>query len=79
MTRARDELHLMLPQRFHVHGQHRLGDRHVYSTRSRFIADRILDRFDRTFWPETPAQPGRPAKRTAPGVDLEARMRAMWE
>src|SRR5690606_9310332 len=28
MTRAKDELHLVLPQRFHVHQQPRNGDRH---------------------------------------------------
>jgi DNA helicase-2/ATP-dependent DNA helicase PcrA len=79
MTRARDGLSLMLPQRFHVHGQHRMGDRHVYSTRSRFISDRALPHFERRVWPEAAA--GRPGAvpRAASGPDLGARMRAMWD
>jgi len=30
MTRAKDQLHLMVPQRFFTHGQRSTGDRHVY-------------------------------------------------
>jgi DNA helicase II / ATP-dependent DNA helicase PcrA len=29
MTRAKDDLHLVVPQRFFSHGQHAQGDRHV--------------------------------------------------
>ena len=32
MTRAKDDLHLIVPQRFFVHGQHAQGDRHVYAS-----------------------------------------------
>ena len=31
MTRAKDDLHLMVPQRFFTHGQSAQGDRHVYA------------------------------------------------
>jgi DNA helicase II / ATP-dependent DNA helicase PcrA len=48
MTRAKDDLHLMLPQRFFTHGQNRLGDRHVYAARSRFIPDELLSMFQST-------------------------------
>ena len=37
MTRAKDSLHLVTPQRFYVHGQAARGDRHVYASRTRFI------------------------------------------
>ena len=30
MTRAKDDLHLIVPQRFFTHGQNSQGDRHVY-------------------------------------------------
>ena len=76
MTRAKDELHLMTPQRFHVHGQHRHGDRHVYAARTRFIPSAILDRFERTSWPP-PAAEAQGAAPAAP-VDLRARMLGMW-
>ena len=34
MTRAKDNLHLIVPQRFFTHGQHTKGDRHVYAPRA---------------------------------------------
>ena len=34
MTRAKDDLHLVVPQRFFTHGQHAQGDRHVYASRT---------------------------------------------
>src|SRR4051794_5063429 len=37
MTRAKDNLHLVVPQRFFTHGQSIQGDRHVYASRTRFI------------------------------------------
>jgi DNA helicase-2/ATP-dependent DNA helicase PcrA len=51
MTRAKDGLNLVVPQRFFTHGQHARGDRHVYAARTRFILDRLLDLFERTAWP----------------------------
>jgi DNA helicase-2/ATP-dependent DNA helicase PcrA len=78
MTRARDDLHLVVPQRFFTHGQHAQGDRHVYAARTRFIPDRLLGLFERTAWP--PAAAGaaaRPASHAA-RIDVGARMRGMW-
>jgi len=40
MTRAKDDLHLVVPQRFFVHGQHSKGDRHVYASRSASFRNR---------------------------------------
>src|SRR5581483_4869865 len=56
MTRAKDHLHLVVPQRFFVHGQRSQGDRHVYASRSRFIPEKLLTLFERTNWPV--ASPG---------------------
>ena len=42
MTRAKDDLHLLVPQRFFTHGQHAKGDRHVYAARTRFIPSALL-------------------------------------
>lgn len=77
MTRAKDDLHLVLPQRFFVHGQQKFGDRHVYASRSRFIPKSLLGLFEKTTWPlavptapvETPA---------APVIDVGARLKSMW-
>lgn len=77
MTRAKDELHLMLPQRFFTHGQAAGGDRHVYAARTRFIPDALLSLFERTNWPQAAAAS---LRRPVEGVrvDLGARMRGMW-
>jgi len=78
MTRAKDSLHLITPQRFFVHGQAARGDRHVYASRTRFIGEHMLDRFTRTSWPP----PSHAANGRAPQpdirVDLKAKMRGMW-
>jgi DNA helicase-2/ATP-dependent DNA helicase PcrA len=78
MTRAKDRLHLITPQRFYTHGQPRRGDRHVYAARSRFIPDAILDRFEPVTWPPLAAEAQGPEAAATPRVDLKARMRGMW-
>ena len=79
MTRAMDELHLMLPQRFFTHGQSRLGDRHVYAARSRFIPSALLSLFESVTWPvlDTSALANINEKQS-PKIDIAARMRGMW-
>ena len=77
MTRAKDELHLVIPQRFFTHGQRSQGDRHVYAARSRFIPDRLLGLFERTTWPATAGAAARGPSQ-APKIDVGARMRNMW-
>ncbi|MGD0639953.1 MAG: ATP-dependent helicase [Roseiarcus sp.] len=77
MTRARDELTLIVPQRFYVHGQAKNGDRHVFAARSRFIPPPLLKHFDRQTWPLAAPEPALRASE-GPRVDLAARMRAMW-
>ncbi len=78
MTRAKDILHLIVPQRFFTHGQHAQGDRHVYASRTRFIPDRLLGLFEKTMWPLAAA--GTPARsaNSGPRIDVGARMRGMW-
>ncbi len=51
MTRARDHLCLIVPQRFYAHQQRADGDRHMYAARTRFIPAGILDRFESRAWP----------------------------
>jgi DNA helicase II / ATP-dependent DNA helicase PcrA len=78
MTRAKDDLHLIVPQRFFVHGQHAQGDRHLYASRTRFIPEKLLGLFERTAWPVVPAgATARPASQ-GPKVDIGALMRGMW-
>jgi DNA helicase-2/ATP-dependent DNA helicase PcrA len=51
MTRAKDHLHLMVPQRFFTHGQRSTGDRPVYAQRTRFISNAMLAHFKTCSWP----------------------------
>ncbi len=79
MTRARDELDLVVPQRFYVTQQSGLGDRHVYAGRTRFIPNALLARFEQSSWPPASADAGEAAAAGTSVVDLRARLRAMWE
>jgi DNA helicase II / ATP-dependent DNA helicase PcrA len=77
MTRAKDDLHLVVPQRFFTHGQSAQGDRHVYASRTRFIPDRLLGLFEKTSWPQATGNAARTASQ-AVRLDVGARMRGMW-
>jgi DNA helicase-2/ATP-dependent DNA helicase PcrA len=77
MTRARDALDIVVPQRFYVSQQGGLGDRHVYGSRTRFIANALLPRFEQVSWPIAASGNAGPHSRQQ-AIDLAARMRAMW-
>jgi DNA helicase-2/ATP-dependent DNA helicase PcrA len=78
MTRAKDDLHLVVPQRFFTHGQHSQGDRHVYASRTRFIPEKLLGLFERTNWPLTAAGAAARSASQGPRIEIGARMRGMW-
>jgi DNA helicase-2/ATP-dependent DNA helicase PcrA len=79
MTRARDDLHLIHPQRFYVHGQARHGDRYMHAQRTRFIPGALLGRFElRSHRLAPPWQVPAGGRPDLTPVDLGARMRAMW-
>ena len=78
MTRAKDDLHLVVPQRFFVHGQHAQGDRHLYASRTRFIPEKLLGLFERTTWPVVPAGSAARTAGQGPKLDIGARMHGMW-
>ena len=77
MTRAKDELDFIVPQRFFTHQQAKLGDRHVYASRSRFIPDSILSSFAKRNWREQPDGPIEVARKVG-SVDVAASLMRMW-
>ena len=77
MTRAKKQLTLVQPLRFYVHNQRRRGDRHMYAPRSRFIADDMLDLFDRESAEEVAGDPGL-VDPPAAVIDVGARLKEMW-
>ena len=76
MTRAREQLSLIVPQRFHVTQQRTWGGRHLYAPRSRFITDAMEPLFEIVTVPGGHEAPG--AADGLPAVDLLARARAAW-
>jgi DNA helicase-2/ATP-dependent DNA helicase PcrA len=78
MTRAKDSLSLIVPQRFFTHGQPATGDRHVYASRTRFIPATLLQLFERRSWPLATAADGPEQQQRQVRVDVGARMRSMW-
>ncbi|MBP0599516.1 ATP-dependent helicase [Herbaspirillum sp. LeCh32-8] len=50
MTRAKEHLHLVVPQRFYITQQTPQGDRHVNAIRSRFVTPRMLPHFEDSLW-----------------------------
>jgi DNA helicase-2/ATP-dependent DNA helicase PcrA len=76
MTRAKDQLHLIVPYRFHVSGQAMSGDRHVIAMRTRFVPPGILGAFDLISWPPSAAAT-RPTE-ALPLTDVGKRIRNTW-
>ncbi|WP_115733893.1 ATP-dependent helicase [Aminobacter aminovorans] len=78
MTRAKDSLHLITPQRFFTSGQAARGDRHVYAARTRFIPAHLLEHFQATSWTSQAFQKDK-ATRPRTSVDIKGKMRSMWK
>jgi len=78
MTRARENLSLIVPQRFYTYGQNAQGDRHVYAARTRFIPATLLQFFEAGAWPKAAANDRTASEPRQMRVDVGARMRGMW-
>jgi DNA helicase-2/ATP-dependent DNA helicase PcrA len=80
MTRAKDHLQIVVPQRFFVTQQSQFGDRHIYAGRTRFIPSGLLDRFETKSWPPAETAPANSVTKSKEEVvDLLAKMKAMWK
>ncbi|TMH18341.1 MAG: ATP-dependent helicase, partial [Betaproteobacteria bacterium] len=66
MTRAKSDLDLIAPLRYYVTQQSRMGDRHVYGAKSRFLTRAVMACLEERVWDELPA------------VDVGKKLRAMW-
>jgi DNA helicase-2/ATP-dependent DNA helicase PcrA len=79
MTRAKQHLELIVPQRFYVTQQASLGDRHMYGSLTRFITPAVATAFESVGTrPEAGprCEPGDTA--ALPLIDVGARARAAW-
>jgi DNA helicase-2/ATP-dependent DNA helicase PcrA len=77
MTRAKTDLHLIAPLKYYVTQQSRMGDRHVYGAKSRFLTQAVMACLEPVAYGDTgtaDVSPGSAATR----VDVAGRLRAMW-
>lgn len=77
MTRAKQQLALIAPLRYHVTQQRRDGDRHIYGARSRFLTDSLLATMETAFHGRAETAPGA-GPHTAKTIDVSAALRDMW-
>jgi DNA helicase-2/ATP-dependent DNA helicase PcrA len=76
MTRAKDQLDIIVPHRFYAHHQPGTGDRHMYATRSRFIPDALLSFFERRWRGGDRGMAAQ--RRSGARHDIAGRLRARW-
>jgi len=76
MTRAKTDLHLMAPLKYYVTQQSRMGDRHVYGAKSRFLTQAVMERFDHLSYGESDLSEA--LARGKGEIDVAARLRGMW-
>jgi DNA helicase-2/ATP-dependent DNA helicase PcrA len=77
MTRAKNDLHLIAPLKYYIASQSRLGDRHVYGAKSRFLSNAVMSRLESVVWPDhqqTDLSAAAPRSR----IDITTKLRGMW-
>jgi DNA helicase II / ATP-dependent DNA helicase PcrA len=70
MTRAKRSLDLIAPLKYYVTQQSRLGDRHVYGAKSRFLTKDVMACLEQRPWDEYGD--------SNPPLDVGKKLRAMW-
>src|SRR5437867_3673700 len=78
MTRAKQQLQVMVPQRFYVTQQSAFGDRHLYASLSRFIPPEVAALFE-AVGPAAPPADELVTLSAAAGIDVPAQARALWD
>jgi len=80
LTRAQNELLLLVPLKFHLTHRSRQADAHVYGGRSRFMTEKVMNTLEPvTFHGSAPgSSDGLRDGSAKPTVDVGARLREMW-
>jgi len=76
MTRARNDLHLIAPMKYYVTQQSRMGDRHVYGAKSRFLTPAVMGCLQPVTFGEGAAREA--AQAGKPRVDVASSLKEMW-
>jgi len=79
LTRAQNDLILVVPLKFHLTNQSRQGDAHVYGGRSRFMTEKVLKHLDPAAVHAASAS-GDALRQDAESstLDVSARLKEMW-
>ena len=79
MTRTKDELDLIVPQRLFRFQQNERSDRHVYASMTRFIPKSIYDAFELQHWSDRSTDPiTRKSKSRSRRIDVGESIGRMW-
>jgi DNA helicase II / ATP-dependent DNA helicase PcrA len=80
LTRAQNDLVVMVPLKFHLTHQSRQGDAHVYGGRSRFMTEKVQKTLEPVTFHGTSLAGGDTLQQSAAPVtvDVGARLRDMW-
>jgi DNA helicase-2/ATP-dependent DNA helicase PcrA len=80
LTRAQNDLALVMPLKFYLTQQSRQGDAHVYGGRSRFMTEKVLKTLDAVTFRGSLGAGGDALQSTGEQVtvDVGARLRDMW-
>ena len=78
MTRAKQHLHLLVPQRFYVTQQSSFADRHMYGSLTRFITPAVAGTFDAVGPQPLEDERTTAAQVVGPALDIGARLRSVW-
>jgi DNA helicase-2/ATP-dependent DNA helicase PcrA len=76
MTRAKTALDLIAPLKYYVTQQSRMGDRHVYGAKSRFMTRAVMACLDAIVFGD--ALQKEAAAEAGPAVDVAGKLRGMW-
>ncbi|MDB5935618.1 MAG: ATP-dependent helicase [Massilia sp.] len=79
MTRAKEHLHLVVPNRFFIKQQAQMGDRHVYAARSRFISPAMLKHFEECVWITAETQKSKKPMPDSVRMLVRDRARKAWK
>ena len=76
LTRAKTGLDLIAPMKYYVTQQSRMGDRHVYGAKSRFLTREVMRCFEEVSFGECLEKETAEAGKAT--VDVAGRLRGMW-
>ena len=76
MTRAKRDLHLIAPLKYYVTQQSRMGDRHIYGAKSRFLTSKVIECLEQVTYGELEQQEKLSSCKAQ--VDVAGKLRALW-